>query len=152
MLNSGLKETIKIFCLDVLQKKALTIHAALMTANEAANNETKSSAGDKHETARAMMQLEQEKLNKQLKELNDQQEELLKINTNKVHILISKGSLVKTQQALIFIATGIGKIQVEGYTVFVVSELSPLGKKSIGSKLGAIADLNGTTYTVQELL
>jgi transcription elongation GreA/GreB family factor len=151
MLNSELKDAIKTFCLDLLQQKALALHSAIKAANESANNETKSSAGDKHETARAMMQLEQEKLNKQLKELNDQQEELVKINTSQIHHSITKGSLIKTPQALIYIASGIGKIHVNGQTVFVVSEQSPLGKKLMGARSGDKIELNGTSYSIEEI-
>lgn len=138
--------------MDTLQQKALALHSAIKATNEAANNETKSSAGDKHETARAMMQLEQEKLNKQLKEINDQQEELLKINTSSIHTQVTKGSLVKTEQALIFIATGIGKLQINGMTVFVVSEQSPLGIALKHRKLKETAELNGVKYQIMDII
>ena len=60
-----LKQNIYSQCLLILNQKIEELNSALATATESANNETKSSAGDKHETARAMMQLEQEKLSLQ---------------------------------------------------------------------------------------
>ena len=60
-----MKLKIHSHCLQILNQKIEELSNALNTATESANNETKSSAGDKHETARAMMQIEQEKLGKQ---------------------------------------------------------------------------------------
>lgn len=152
MINSVLKEQIKNFCLDLLSQKALLLRSALETASESANNETKSSAGDKHETARAMMQLEQEKLSKQLNELREQQEDLIKINTTVIHNQITMGSLIQTKQALIFIATGLGKIHVNSTLVYVVSDQSPLGMALWHLGINDVAELNGVTYQILQVV
>ena len=97
------------------------------------------------------MQLEQEKLSKQLNELNEQIEELSKINIDIIQNNIGKGSLVKTQSAYIFIATGIGKIQIDQETVYVISRESPLGKKIIGLNPGDKTALNETEYVIESV-
>ena len=61
------------YCESIVEEQLSGIIAALKDAQEGANNETKSSAGDKHETGRAMAQLETEKLNTQLNEANQLQ-------------------------------------------------------------------------------
>ena len=67
-----IKEKIIEACRAYLQEKQTSLQLIITDINEATHTETKSSAGDKHETGRAMMQLEQEKLNKQLAEIKQQ--------------------------------------------------------------------------------
>lgn len=63
-----LKQQLISDCTKKLQQQIVSLKQLLDEVTEAVNNETKSSVGDKHETSRAMMQLEQEKLGKQLLE------------------------------------------------------------------------------------
>ena len=146
-----LKQNIYSQCLQILNKKIEELNLALNTATESANNETKSSAGDKHETARAMMQIEQEKLSKQLKELQDQKTELEKIDITKNSVQIAKGTLIKTDKGFLFLSTGLGKIVVDTETDFVVSPQSPLGLKLLGLKENDTAEMNNIKYTIQKL-
>lgn len=48
--------------IEMANKRVDELKVALVDVQDAANNETKSTAGDKHETAKAMAQLETEKL------------------------------------------------------------------------------------------
>ena len=48
-------------CKEFVQDKLSTIEKTIQSNKSALNSETKSSAGDKHETGRAMLQLEMEK-------------------------------------------------------------------------------------------
>ena len=146
-----LKQKIYNHCLQILVQKIEEINSALKTATESANNETKSSAGDKHETSRAMMQIEQEKLGKQLKELQAQRSELEKIDISKISNQIAKGTLVKTDKGFLFLSIGLGKISVDAEPVFVVSPQSPLGSKLIGLKENDSAEMNGVIYKIEEL-
>ena len=68
-----LKETIYYFYKQQLQDKINHVQLILQELSQSAANETKSTAGDKHETALAMLQLEQENKRKQLNELRLQQ-------------------------------------------------------------------------------
>jgi hypothetical protein len=129
-----LKQNIYNQCLRLLNQKIEELNSALNTATESANNETKSSAGDKHETSRAMMQIEQEKL-----------------GITKISNQIAKGTLIKTDKGFLFLSIGLGKMIVDTETVFVVSPLSPLGLKLIGLKENDNAEMNGVTYTIEKL-
>jgi hypothetical protein len=99
-----------------------------------------------------MMQLEQEKISKQLKEALDQKKELQAIEISQVHTVISKGSLVKSNKGLIFIGPGLGKLLVGNETLIAVSPLSPLGQKLTGKKKGEEVELNGTKYFIEEII
>jgi transcription elongation GreA/GreB family factor len=98
-----------------------------------------------------MMQLEQEKLGKQLKEAEAQRSELEKIDVSKSSPQIAKGTLIQSDKGFLFISIGLGKILVDKKTVFAISPKSPLGIKLIGLKENEVAELNGTKYTIQKL-
>jgi transcription elongation GreA/GreB family factor len=98
-----------------------------------------------------MMQLEQEKLSNQLTILNSQLNELQKINTNKQHVIIGNGSVVSTNNGILFIGVGLGKIKVEQTTVFAISSLSPLANLLSGKKVKDVVKLNETNYIVLEV-
>jgi hypothetical protein len=145
------KQKIYAICHQTLQQKIDDLGAALNSVTEAANDETKSTAGDKHETGRAMMQLEQEKISKQLKEAREQKEELERINVEETSLTVAKGSLVKTNNGYFFVGPGLGKIKVDEEVVIVISLQSPLGKKITGLKQNDSAEINGVTYVIEEM-
>lgn len=147
----SLKQKVHKHCEQILNKKIEVLISALNNAVEAANNETKSTAGDKHETGRAMMQLEQEKLGHQLKEMFDQRTELEKIDPAKTAHQITKGSFVETDKSFLYLGIGLGKIVVEGKTIFAISSQSPLGQKLLGKKENDRVEVNGTQYIIQKI-
>jgi hypothetical protein len=146
------KQKVYDHCISLLNIKIEELSSALSTATESANNETKSTAGDKHETARAMMQLEQEKLSKQLKELYDQRSELEKTGIPKPAPHASKGSLIASDKGFLFLSVGLGKMNVNGETVFAVSPQSPLGKLLIGKKEKDSVEMNGVRYLITSII
>lgn len=148
----SLKKKIYDECLVTLEQRLMKLDDALKSVEEAINNETKSTVGDKHETARAMMQLEQEKLAKQVQELNDQKLTLEKLNISSSESKITAGSLINTDKGYFFLATALGKIIANHKTVMVLSPQSPLGKKFLGLKVNETAEINGITYKVQEII
>ena len=112
-----------------LNQKLNDLNVMMIDLNEASNNETKSTVGDKHETSKAMMHLEQEKLGSQLKEIEFQIKEFNALNFSVHSNQIVLGSLVETTHGYFFIATAIGKIQIDNLVVFAISNKSPLGSK-----------------------
>ena len=107
-----------------------------------AQNDSKSTAGDKHETGRAMMQLAQEQLGKQLQEAEFKRNQLTRIDATSIHTKIIEGSLISTNENTLFLAAPLGKIQFKGVEVFVISTLSPLGKLLMGKKAGESISFN----------
>ncbi len=145
------KKVIYQKCLEFVEQRISHAQAALDSATEAGNSEDKSSAGDKHETGRAMAQLEQEKSVKQLREAQDLKNTLLKINPDVHSAKAVAGSLVVTDKNNFCIAVAVGKIEVEGTTVFVLSPASPIGQKLLGLSAGEQMDFNGQVYKVKEV-
>ena len=62
-----LKKSLFQHCLDHLNKNLVLYEKRKLEILAALESESKSSAGDKHETGRAMVQLEREKLGEQIK-------------------------------------------------------------------------------------
>jgi len=98
------------------------------------------------------MQLEQEKLGKQLKELLEQKTELEKIDLSKSYSSIAKGALIQSDKGFLFLSIGLGKIVVDGNIVFAISPQSPLGMKLIGKKENEVVEMNDVKYTIEKLL
>lgn len=150
-MNTQFKLAVYDACLESIKSKIDIIADALVDAMEAGNDESKSSAGDKHEVGKAMMQLEQEKLSSQLDELEKQEDELKRINLNLQNDYVAKGSLVYTNQGYLFVGIGLGRIKIGDQVVSVVSTSSPLGKKLIGLKQRESLDVNGTNYEIRKI-
>jgi hypothetical protein len=144
------KTKILFECKRVLDEKINQLSAALNEVTEASNSESKSSAGDKHETTKAMMQIEQEKLSKQLSELNTQKNELDKIVIHNSSN-INQGSLIETNNGTFFIAISLGKIKAEGKDVFVISNQSPIGKQLLNLNGNKHFELNNVKYEVMSV-
>lgn len=136
------------FCANLVDKKLETIKLAMAQAREGANNETKSSAGDKHETGRAMMQFEQEKLSQQLLEAEKMKDQLAKINFEIVSETIRMGSLVATNRGNYFLSVALGKIEIEKQTVFIISHQAPLTTQLLGKKLNDTFVFNQQTFQI----
>jgi hypothetical protein len=138
-------------CSDYLKDKINSLNTIINEVSESSNSESKSSAGDKHETSKAMMQLEIEKLGTQLKEAEGQLAEFEKINFNKNFQSIEQGCLVETNKGHFLIAGSIGKITVDDQIVFVISSKSPLALKLIGSKQKDTVMFNDVSYFINSI-
>ena len=128
---------------EQLDSQIETAQSAINSAKESKNNETKSSAGDKFETGRAMMQIEQEKNEMQLGKTLMLKSLLKQVDLKKQHETVGFGSLVFTNRGKYFIAIGIGKIEVEGEICFAISVDSPVGKLLLGKQVGEQVEFRG---------
>lgn len=130
------KEQLHEECKQFLDSRFLAVTGRIENIQESLQSETKSSAGDKHETGRAMLQLEREKAGNQLKDIQVQQERFSKVNIHSKSNVVSLGSLVKTNLATYFIAISVGKIVINDITYFAISPSSPIGQMLLGTVVG----------------
>ncbi len=147
----SLKQKVYTACIELLNEKIEYLNTDLNDLAFGSENDAKSSAGDKHETARAMMQIEHEKLGNQREEFLRQKNEIASIDINRKSEKVTKGSLIKTNQGYLFLAVAIGKITVKGTSVIALSPLSPLGQKLIGMKVSDSVEMNGVKYKIEEV-
>ncbi len=143
-----LKEKTYQVCVEVVQQKIDTLQKNLHDLSDSAGNETKRTAGDKHETALAMLQIEQENNSRQLKEVLQQKAVLEKLDPHLQTTMIVRGSLVHTNKGIFYISLGLGKLKVEDETVFAVSPEAPLGKLMLMKKAGDAFTFNNTDYKI----
>lgn len=136
---------------EVVNDKVALLQKMLQELIDSAKNETKSSAGDKYETGRAMLQIEQDNVRKQLKEALEQKAIFEKIDTRRATAQIRTGSLVKTDKGYLFVSVGLGKLNIDGIKVIAMSPQSPLGSKLLGLKTTESVTMNGTTYTIESI-
>jgi transcription elongation GreA/GreB family factor len=146
-----LKQKIHNQYLTIINEKISLLQNVLADLKESGANETKSTAGDKHETALAMLQIEQASKRTQLNELVQQLAVLQKINPAFSSTIILNGSLVKTNNGYFYISTSLGKLNIDDVMVMAVSPQSPLAKKIMGLVVGQSIDINNHTYIIEEI-
>jgi len=151
MMNcSKLKKRINQRCGEILQHKLLNINNELKHLSQAIADDTKSSAGDKYETAREMANIEINKLQSQLSSMN---KAINMLNTlpvaskNKVAV----GSLIKTDSVNIFLSVSLGQIDVNGEQILVISPMAPLAQILLGKKENDRVSFNDKAYHVLAL-
>jgi transcription elongation GreA/GreB family factor len=124
-------------CKSEIEKRITSFTAAMIDAQESANSEDKSSAGDKYETGRAMSQIARDMNAKQLKAAKQDLLSLMLINPSIVCTKVQKGALVETSNnQIIFIATSIGAIEFDGCKIAVVSPAAPIVKGLLNKFIG----------------
>ena len=135
----------------MLAAKASDLATEIAATLEARNSDTKSSAGDKHEVSRAMVQQELDQLETQLAKVQMMQQELARVPLDRVYEHAGFGSLVNTDQSNYFIAVGLGAVEVDGERCFAVSLASPIGQALKDKKAGDAVDFNGKRITVEKI-
>jgi len=134
-----------------LREKLGTCEEAIASTRAAFASDTKSSAGDKHEVGRAMVQQELDKLEEQRAKLLALQQELERVPLERVYDRVAFGSLVSTDQGSYFIAIGLGAVEVENATCYAISMASPIGQALKDKGVGDAIDFNGKRITVQAI-
>ncbi len=150
MVMQGSKADLLQHCIAVASSRVQALDDELAYLRDAAGAEGRSTAGDKHETGRAMVHLEQEKLTRQraeAKALLAELERTVAIGTARIGI----GSLVVTQCGTFLIAAGLGKVEWSGGEVFVLSPKAPVAAALMGHAVGETVSANGTVFRVEEV-
>lgn len=146
-----LKQKIYNHYQQVVHDKVSMLQKVLDDLKESGANETKSTVGDKHETALAMLQIEQANKRTLLQEALSQQAALEKINPELSVQTILTGSLIKTNNGHFFMSIALGKAIMDDITVIAVSPVSPLGQKLMGLKTGESISFNGLQYVIERI-
>jgi hypothetical protein len=146
-----LKQRLLVACSEHVESRIDISKQSMELAQQAANEEGKSSAGDKYETGRAMMQIERDQAARQLDEALKLRNTLDQIPTHANTTTVGLGSLVITSTKKIFISIGIGKLNLDGEDFLVVAPASPLGKALMGLKQKDKIVFNNETLVIEEV-
>ncbi len=147
----NLKQQLYQYCWTFIEDRFKTIQNNIEEIQKALNSETKSSAGDKHETGRAMLQLEREKLGLQLAEINKIKKALSRVNLDNTSNVITLGSIVFTNKLNYFITISAGKLIVDNEVFYAISANTPMGKLLIGKTAGDVIDFNKNTIEIKKI-
>lgn len=126
-----------------------TIYQSYVDAKDSRDNDTKSSAGDKYETGRAMMQQEMDQAENRLSQIKALKNELNRLPLEESSDDVIPGSLVKTTAGMFFIGVSLGKIEVGDQMIFAISTASPLGKLLHLKKEGDTILFNGQEQKIE---
>lgn len=139
------------YLIEVIREKMNTIQNAMDLAQQSANSETKSTAGDKYETARAMAQNERDIYARQLLQVKNEFNILQKLDINSQSGRIIPGSLAVTSFGTFFVSVSLGMIQWDNHKIMVVSPASPAGKAIMGKMAGEKFTFQGKTHQIQSI-
>lgn len=151
MDTKAIKPLLLDHCKNYVEERLRRIRNTISDIQESLATETKSTAGDKHETGRAMLQLEREKAGKQLAEVQKLQETINKIDITSSSDHIRLGNLVKTSNGIYFISISIGIVKTEDVSYFVVAANSPIGLVLLGKKKGDEIHFNQKQFKILEV-
>ena len=101
-----------------------------------ASEDTKSSAGDKHETAVSMAQLEQH---------------FSRIQSNTLHSKVQLGSLILTDKGYFYVSVGLGKVEQGNNSIFALGVDAPLVKLLLRKTVGDVVEFNGSTTEIKQI-
>ena len=138
-------------CAGIIQSRIDAALQSMDNAQAAANAEEKSSAGDKYETGRAMNHLEKDMHAKQLVANQQELAGLINVDCNSLHTVVTKGSIVMCDEAIFFIAAGIGKLLFENEVVFALSPHAPLAKSILNKIAGNSFNFNNKIMVIREV-
>ncbi len=127
---------------------------AMESAQESANAEGKSSAGDKYETSRSMSQLDRNMHARQYEQARQENTVLERLEATPEpgsYERVAMGSLVKTTAGYFFIAVSAGAIKIDDQTIMVVSAASPVGKSILGKQVGDTVQFKGKNWRIEEI-
>jgi len=138
-------------CFHAIQSRITNAEQALQQAREASQDDTKSSAGDKYETTREMMQQDIDRNEVQLFEAKRNLFQLEQCRDAEINGQIKAGSIVKTSKALLYFAVGIGQLVVGNHKVFAISPASPIGQVLLGKSKGNTFVFNSIIQKIEEV-
>ena len=147
-----LKKELHQLCINYVRKIMEATELAIADAQKASTDDTKSSAGDKYETGREMMQQETNRNMAQLNEANKLLVALNRVGTTGVSMHAEPGSVIVTNNGNFYLAISAGVLTLKGKTYFAVSPASPVGNMLAGKKAGDEFTLNGKRYQIESVV
>jgi len=137
-------------CVKQLSEQIAEAMKAIQDVQESVFSNSKSSAGDKHETGRAMAQIELEKLSNNLLQSKQLLSVLQQVKKGKSEV-VERGALCITDMASFYVAVSLGTISLEGKSVFCLSPAAPIAQAMLGLSVGDSFEINGKKQTIKAI-
>ena len=147
----NIKAELYKLCQQFIAQRIDTAETALEQAREASNDDTKSSAGDKFETTREMMQQDISRNKRLLMDARQNLQVLESLQEHTATAVVKNGSLVYTTEGNFYISISAGHLTLDGKTYFAVSALSPIGQLLLGKQAKDTISFNQKNYVILEV-
>lgn len=147
-----IKSSLYQLCLNFIEERINTAETALQQAREASNDDTKSSAGDKYETSREMMQQDIDRNKRLLIDAEENHKVLISLKDAPFSEFARNGSLINTNQGNFYLSISAGQLHLGKETIFAISAVSPIGKLLLGKQKGNSFEFNGKKYQIKEVV
>ena len=148
-LNISIKEALLFRCIALKEETEANIMAAMEDAQQSANDY--GAPRDRYDSFRAQMMRKRDMLAQQLAVVKDDIKILRQMNPGLVSMRVEHGALVKLNTQTLYIASGIGKINLGGLDYFVVSPVVPLVAAMKHLKAGDTFSFRGNTMQILEI-
>lgn len=146
-----LKILLKEKAVQILQSRINTSSDAMLEAQKAANEEGKSSVGDKYETSRAMAQIDRDIHARQLETAQKELSFLQQLEINQFCNKVEVGAYVFSNQEKYFFLIGLGPVEINNEKIIFLSINSPIGKVFLGKKTGDKVTFNNKEILIKEV-
>ena len=147
-----MRDVILKHLLGHVDKDLAEAKARMASLKESLGAESKSSAGDKHETGRAMIHLEQERVQDTVGRLEHMRGILVqRAAQDKAIQRVSQGALVETTGPWVLVGVPLGKVQLPNALVLCVGTEAPLARQWHGAQPGDQVALGPQKLTIQAI-
>jgi hypothetical protein len=149
--HNTMKSTILTYVKNYLDQRMQTSLDAMNAAQESANGESKSSAGDKYETSRAMGQLDRDMHARMYQQTLEERKLVERIDGN---INFKKGALgafISTSMGDFFLSVSIGQVKIDEKPIMIISPQSPIGALLMGKIVGDKFSFRGKEAMILEI-
>ena len=135
----------------LLEEKMSVSWNAMEAAQESANDQGKSSMGDKYETSRSMGQLDRNMHARQFEQARQERLVLERVSASETSQRVAVGSLLETTAGWFFVAVSLGSVKINEETVLAVSSSSPVGASLLGKEAGSKFDFMKKQHEILRL-
>jgi hypothetical protein len=131
-----MKATILTYVKTYLDQRMQTSLDAMNAAQESANGESKSSAGDKYETSRAMGHLDRDMHARMYQQTREERKLVERIDESIIFKKGALGAFISTSMGDFFLSVSIGQVKIDEKPIMIISPQSPIGALLMGKMVG----------------
>ncbi|MEA5457948.1 hypothetical protein VB796_02820 [Arcicella sp. LKC2W] len=147
-----MKSEILQYVKTYLDQRMQTSLDAMQAAQESANGESKSSAGDKYETSRAMGQLDRNMHARMYQQTLEERKLVERIDETAPFRKGALGAFLKTSMGDFFLSVSIGQVDLDGKKIMIISPQSPIGALLLGKGVDDKFSFRGKESVILEVL
>ncbi len=148
-LNIKVKETLLAKCIEIKEESQASTLAAMNDAQQSANEY--GAPRDRYDSFRAQMMRRRDMLAQQQAVVEEELRFLRQINPESICSNVESGALVKLNTQTLYILLGIGKLEIDEGTFYIVSPIVPLVTAMKDLKKGDSFTFRGKTLKILEI-